>query len=678
MTQQDALTVSAGADHLELHPRLTGANVEDFEPAFFDRLLDARTDILAEQVLAAGEPDLARVAHVLPGVVGYTFVGHPGVDERAIIEPDGSIKGVLGPLAEMPREELVRRARWGILDPRLPLPMLRIDLSEGRTLEQIALAVIGAEGELRVLVRRRELSGDDERVEDLAPGSEQPPAPGEFDAAIIDAWHWACDWRARTSGLSGGDAELSDLALASLWLGDLTMRGRHPRYGIGTYDRFKDHGFPPTVLHLGLCLLEWGRLARAAGIIDCYLDAFVSEEGTFVYYGPAVAEYGQLLALAARYVELTGDMCWWMRRQSVLRRIWRRLLGLRRESVADESAPEHARGLIAGLPEADYHGSDEQWREYYYAGDAWAVRGLGDMARILRLAGQRAEAEVLQAEVDEYRRDLLASVEAASVEVGGAVYVPPGPTQRSPIERMTQDRHASYCNYRYFAEMVSAGVLEPETVRRVIAWRRAHGGELLAMTRFEDHLDDWPVLNWARAMLEVGDVERYQLLLYAHLAHHQCVGWLSAPEQVSIRPDDSGARYVWAGQVVPCQVTVPLMLRWSLLYELRDEETLLVAPAALHRWTEGEGLSARGLLTRWGPVDLSLRSEGATLTVSLSLPGAMPAGVRLRIPRPPGATVTLSSVTGATEHHWDAEAGVVTFRGGPMVRVVAQVSAAAR
>ncbi len=674
MTERDVLTVSVGADHLELQPRLAGANVDGFEPAFFDRLLDAKNDPLAEQVLADGEPDLARVAQVLPGVVGYSFVGHPGVDERAIIQPDGGIEGVLGPLAEMPREELVRRGRWGIVDPQLPLPIMRIELPDGRTREQIALAVVGAEGELRVLVRRRELCGDDERVEDLAPGSERPPASGEFDAAIIDAWHWACDWRARTSGLSGGDEELSDLALASLWLADLTMRGRHPRYGIGTYDRFKDHGFPPTVLHLGLCLLEWGRLARAAGIIDCYLDAFVSDEGTFVYYGPAVAEYGQLLSLAARYVELTGDMCWWMRRQSVLRRIWRRLLALRRQSVEDDGAPEHARGLIAGLPEADYHSSDEQWREYYYAGDAWAVRGLGDMARILREAGQHAEAETLQTEVEAYRRDLLASVAATSVEVEGAVYVPPGPTQREPIERMTGNRHASYCNYRYFAEMVSAGVLEPDTVRHIIAWRRAHGGELLAMTRFEDHLDDWPVINWARAMLEVGDIERYQLLLYAHLAHHQCVGWLSAPEQVSIRPDDGGARCVRAGQVVPCQVTVPLMLRWALLYELRDEETLLVAPAALYRWAEGEGVSARGLLTRWGPVDLSLRSEGATVSATLSLPGAMPAQVRLRIPRPPGATVSLTSVTGAAEHHWDADAGIVAFRGGPMVRVVAEVT----
>jgi len=673
MTQRDVLEVRAGDERVRLHPRLEGANAESLEPELFERLLDAQDDPLAEELLASGEPDLQRVAAMLPRVVGYAFVGHPGVHERAIIQPNGGIEGVLGPLAELSGEELARRARWGIIDARLPLPMLRVEPLDGRVLEQIAVATTGAGGELRVLVRRREVIGDEERVAYLAPGAEEGPRPEEFEAAVLDEWRRARDRRGHMAELSGGDTELNELALSSLWLADLTLRGRRPRYGIGVYDQPRHHTFPPTTLHIGLCLLEWGHVARAADVIDCYLDAFVRDDGTFDYYGPAVAEYGQLLSLAARYVDVTGDLRWWLRHQGVLRRVWRRLLELRRESVADDTAPAHARGLIPGLPEADYHDSEEQWRDYYYSGDAWAVRGLADMARTLHRSGRHTEADALDAEAEAYRGDLLASIAAASVEADGAVYVPPGPTQRRPIERMTQDRHASYCNYRYFAEMVAAGVLEPETVRRIIAWRRTHGGELLAMTRFGDHLDDWPVMYWARAMLEVGDVERYQLLLHAHLAHHQCAGWLTAPEQVSIRPDETGARYVVAGQVVPCQVTVPLMLRWALLYEMRDKDLLLAAPAALHRWLGADGLSACGLPTRWGPVDLALRAEGDTVTATLGLPEEMPARVRLRVPRPPGAAVSLVSVTGATEHAWDADAGAVTLTGGGEVTVVAEL-----
>ncbi len=668
-----------GADGrtLVLRPRMEGAHVEGFAAEYFERILVARRDLLAEEVLAEGEPELSRVAAALPRMVGYAFVGHPGVDERAIIAPDGSIEGVLGPLVELPPAELARRGRWGIIDPRLPLPVLRIEQPDGAVREQITVATVGAAGELRVLVRRAERCGGAERAEYLASGSERPTDAAEFEAAVADAWRWAEQARQGGLQLTGGDTELTDLALSSLHLADLTLRGCHPRYGIGTYDRPKDHGFPPTVLQMGLTLLEWGRYERAADVLDCYLDAFVRPDGTFEYYGPAVAEYGQFLALAARYVDLTGDRRWWRVRQSVLRRVWRRLLQLRRESRMDTEAPELARGLIPGLPEADYHLQDEQWREYYYAGDAWVVRGLTAIARVLRGAGQTEEAADLAAEAAEYRRDLLASVAAASVAVGDEVYVPPGPTQREPIARMTQDRHASYCNYRYLAEMASAGVLKVETTARILSWRRTHGGELLALTRFQDHLDDWPVAHWARALLEAGELARYQLLLYAHLAHHQCVGWLTAPEQVSIVPDESGARYVVAGQVVPCQVTAALLLRWALACELRDEEMLLLAPAVLHRWTEGEGLSARDLPTRWGAVSLALRDEDGTLTAHVELPAAMPARTRLRIPRPPRATTRLVSVEGADEHAWDEETGAVTLSGGRDVTVVARISPSA-
>lgn len=659
---------------LILRPRMEGAGVEDFSTADFERILVARTDLLADELLAQGEVDLLRVAAALPRMVGYAFVGHPGVDERAIIAPDGSIEGVLGPLVELSPAELARRGRWGIIDPRLPLPVLCIEDTRGAVHEQIAVATIGAAGELRVLVRRAERWNGAERAEYLAPGSERPTGAAEFEAAVADAWCWAEQGRQCGLQLTGGDSELTDLALSSLHLADLTLRGCHPRYGIGVYDQERHHGFPPTTLFMALALLEWGRFARAGDVLNCYLDAYVRADGTFAYYGPAVAEYGQLLALAARYVDLTGDLHWWRTRQSVLRRVWQRLLGLRRASLADAEAPELARGLIPGLPEADYHHQDEQWREYYYAGDAWVVRGLAEIARVLRRSGQQEEAAALEADVADYRRDLLGSVAAASVAVGDEVYVPPGPAQREPIAPMTQSRHASYCNYRYFAEMLSAGVLDAATAGRVLAWRRAHGGELLAMTRFEGHLDDWPVAHWARALLETGEIARYQLLLYAHLAHHQCVGWLTAPEQASIVPDESGARYVVAGQVVPCQVTAALLLRWALACELRDEQTLLLAPAVLHRWTAGEGLSARDLPTRWGPVSLALRAEDGTLTARVELPEATPAQVRLRIPRPPGASVGLVAVEGAHAHAWDGEAGTVTLSGAGAMMVVARTA----
>ncbi len=627
-------------DALEFRPHLEGANAEGFDDDFFEMLMASDEDVLGERALQAHEPSYEQVAAMMPRVVDETFVGDPGRDERFIVQPDGSVEGLLEPLAEMPPDALMRHGRWGVIDARLPLPILRIE-EAGRPLrEQITVADIDAYGNPRLLARRR--IGED--IKYLAPTGEVHSAQDAFAEALLRQWRMARDFRARGMKLDGGDELLNDRAASNLWMANLTLRGCHPRYGIGTYDRFKDHGFPPTVIYHARCLAEWGHFERAAEVLGCYLDAYVSDEGTFVYYGPAVAEYGQLLSVCARYVQLSGDERWWLRRESALRRIWGRLLRLRRESAADTMAPPNARGLIPGLPEADYQGSAEQWREYYYSADVWTIRGLSDVARTLRRIGAGDEADQIEAEVAEYERDLLASVEATSVETSDGVYVPPGPTQTEPITRMTQDRHSSYCNYRYFAEMVSAGVLPQRVVRRVLEWRRAHGGELLGMTRFIDHIDDWPVLNWARALLETGEIARYQLLLHAHLAHHQAAGWLAAPEQVKIVPDESGARRFHAGQVVPSQVVVPQMLRWALAYEPRDAQTLLVTQALQRSWLSEE-LRAEGLPTRWGRMDLSMQLTDDGVEVELRLPEGVPE-VGVRLPMRPGEKLRRADIQG--------------------------------
>ena len=670
---ESPIAVLEGADgHLELisdsgpvvsfEPVFEKSNVEGFEPGLFDELLGADEDVLGERALAAGEPSLALVAGMLPRLVDYAFVGDPRVDERVMVAADGAIEGLLGPLTELPWDELARHARWGIVDARLPLPMLQV-ASDGLVREQIVVATVGADGALRTLVRRRSAGLEGESVEYLAPGSGEASAE-DFYRAVLDSWLHAYAFRLWHMSVRGGDRLLSDLAASSMRLADLTARGCRPRYGIGVYDQERHHSFPPATLHLVHCLLDWGHFERGEELLGCYLDAHLLADGAFDYYGPAVAEYGQMLALAARYIDLTGDLRWWLRRQSVLRPIWRRLLGLRAQSLADEDAPPNARGLIPGLPEADYHGDEGQWRQYYFAGDVWVIRGLMDMARLLRVTGQDGEASAIEAEVDAYRRDLLAAVEASKVPTDRGVFVAPGPTQLQPFERMTDGRHPSYVNYRYWAEMVSAGVLDEGTVRQVFEYRRSHGGELLGMTRFLDHLDDWPVVNYARALVELGEVDRYLLLMYSHLAHHQSAGWLSAYEQVSVRPDERGLRREVAGQVAPCQVTVPQMLRWALAYELRDADVLLVAPCVPWWWlTGGEPLQVTGLTTRWGILDVDMSASEGRVNIQLYLPEDFDAEIRVRVPGPPG-----SSLTGATvddEHYvgFDAHARIITLIG---------------
>src|SRR5690554_2207767 len=97
---------------LELRPWLQSANVEGFGDEFFDELMAHAEDVLAGGVYEAGGPSFERIASVLPRVVDVTFVGNPRRDERFIVQPDGSVEGVLEPLAEVAPGELARHGRW--------------------------------------------------------------------------------------------------------------------------------------------------------------------------------------------------------------------------------------------------------------------------------------------------------------------------------------------------------------------------------------------------------------------------------------------------------------------------------------------------------------------------------------------------------------------------------------
>ena len=91
---------------------------------------------------------------------------------------------------------------------------------------------------------------------------------------------------------------------------------------------------------------------------------------------------------------------------------------------------------------------------------------------------------------------------------------------------MTESILASYSNFRYFAESVSAGVLSEQAVGEILEFRAARGGSLSGMTRFEGHLDDMPAFGYARAALRLFDApasaaaERFFVMQAGHAANY--------------------------------------------------------------------------------------------------------------------------------------------------------------
>jgi len=118
-----------------------------------------------------------------------------------------------------------------------------------------------------------------------------------FYAALWELWrHWR-GFRKQGLRLRLPEKPLQKMAQAMLIWSVLTFRGLKPRYGMGAYDQPQHHSFPPATLFLAQALLAWGHLERAGDVLAHYISRYVKPDGTFDYYGPAVAEYGQFWRL---------------------------------------------------------------------------------------------------------------------------------------------------------------------------------------------------------------------------------------------------------------------------------------------------------------------------------------------------------------------------------------------
>jgi hypothetical protein len=322
---------------------------------------------------------------------------------------------------------------------------------------------------------------------------------------------------------------------------DATFRGDHPKYGVGTYAQDVHDGFPPTIIAAVDALSAWGMSRRAAQLFRYWLANFVRENGTIKYYGPSLSEYGQLLHTAALLQERDGVAGWWAEGYKALDRMAEFLLQL-------QAATAKADSLIAGVPEADTRKDTGK----YFHNNAWVVKGLRRWADLC----ERQKASPTTA-ISTVRK-----VSAALAEDTLRVIRKTWPADRSDwwlppqVEPLKQPSRlagaadvASYTNYRYWPELLSSGLLPADLAKRVVEARLSAGGQFCGMTRFADHLDDWPLADYLYGLWSLGRKRDFLFSLYGHVAYHQAQGHLTAYEQMSFPPGRPQADYC-----LPCQL----------------------------------------------------------------------------------------------------------------------------
>lgn len=637
---------------------------------YVSQVMASQEDVLGKKLLALGDPSYQSVAGYLPDITGYTFLGIPERVDKIAVEPDG-VMGVLGGYGPKRIEHPVfdpqshvrglsaSQVHRGLLGGYRPaIDYGFFDEEKGQGWEQMALcAAVGGEEKPGKLLVALKVTGPWQFFS-LEPVEPLPNGARFFKALLNLHTHWQ---RFFEDGVKVRlpEPRLEDACRAAIARARITYNGLRPKYGVGVYANPVHDGFPPTTLAMVAACLEWGLFDVARDCLDYYLKSFVKPDGTFDYYGPAVSEYGMMLERAVRFVRYTGDKEWLDRNFEPLKRIADLLLRLRRESLQKTAEGALTRGLLFGSPEADTH----KEVNYYYSGSVWAWRGLLGFGRLLgeqENESRKALGHELLSECPPLRQDILRSMERSLLE-GHPKFLPPYPGIEKPFPTMTCDTLASYTNYRYWLEMLSADSLPEPLAHALLDYRREKGGEFFGTTRFMDILDDWPLANHAWGLLAWDQVEHYLLTYYGHLAHHQMRGTFNAYEGVHIR--DVDCRRYAADYCIPAQLTIPLMTKWMLVFEERDQDRLWLCKAAPRRWfAAGESFSVHEAPTRWGKVSFEVKCAATRIVVHINAPPQSPAEVVLRLRRPDGKAPRRALVNGKESKEFDPKREAFVLR----------------
>ncbi len=334
---------------------------------------------------------------------------------------------------------------------------------------------------------------------------------------------------------------------------DLTFQRDHPKYGIGKYAWAKCDGFPPVIIATVDALTLWGNFRRAEQLMTYWLNCFIFRDGSIIFQGPALSEYGQLLTTLRQLVERSGSRVWFNAHRQTIRSIVNYLEAQMLASGRVE--------LLKGMPEDD----TRQDVATYFHNNAWLVRGFRDWAALdpegagIRTAQHADElrAKLLEAINDRWPRDpddwwLPPTVETTLPNSGEI---------RRPEGFVTENRIGKYTNYRYWLELLSSGVLPADLSARIIRARLVSGGQFLGMTRLgKTQLDDWPLYNWLDGLWQNRRFDDFRLSLWGHIYYHQAEDHLTAYEVVHMPPGRQSTPYCLPCQLVAVRAAAKLAL----------------------------------------------------------------------------------------------------------------------
>lgn len=621
-----------------------------------DEVISSGRDLIGEQLLKKGDPIYSEVKLALPPIARetYTVLGGTASVAGLTVDPEGKVYHQLSGRNRQTSAIFVPAEYDSILGAIKPYqvlvgkeyPLLLSVHTDGEQTLELLYFVEPTEPDRDpicwIRVKRYQNKAPKEitfeyRVAAIAREAEEdelfdtPPTEALFLDALYDTVSYWVKFSEEGASFILPEQELARVARGSVAFSALTFTCEHAHYGHRFYGKELHDNFPPNYIFTLEALLCLGRHKEARAVFSHFikyvlrLDGRINyRQGTGLNFGASAAEYGMLLHLSNRYRKALGI-------NELEATEMEKLIGMGEVILEHLSECEEFGGLklIKMCAEADTN----ERIHVYINNNLWSIRGLEALASLLGDEGvkYRSCAECLRADVD------------TAIELFGAKGtrfgdLPPfrlGYTSTpatlsrcmDTFKPLTEEQKAlyyssawdrtdacqgedlvenTYANYRYYPEMLSSMLLSLEHADSLIRMRENIGGELMGMTRFLERIDDWPVLNYARFMIETGRTEKYLLLMYSHAAHHGVPELMTYHEQVSI---DGMAV---ANDCVPSLLTVPIMIAWSFAYECMNEKKLKLLSALPKEWY-AKRFKVNGISYSGGRLDLE--SDGKILSV---------------------------------------------------------------
>lgn len=433
--------------------------------------------------------------------------------------------------------------------------------------------------------------------------------------------------------------------------------GVYPKYGAVDRDYYGSEydGFQDTFTMSLYANLECGRFEQAREIFDNYFTDFTDAVGMVNMRGPETAQFGLTLFLIAHYAQLTGDYELVLKHREKIEATAQLLAELHDESLKlPETDPGH--GLLRGWCESDSSLTPDPsvWNKPYFADSAFAVRGWRAIAGTWKTLKPTRSAPVIAdwtRRSDQLQKALVSSVHTNTWHDRTPAYVTPMPGVKLTFRESLIKEHPSEQGWvhRCYTEMLHPDVLPEADANAVIDCMRAYGATTLGVVANVEPANPYgrDILGfisygYAHTLLQLNRIEEYILFLYAHRYHDHSRGSWTAGEVSGIT--GGGALFC-----IPAQQTIPLLVRWMLVFGEFDEDRLHFGRAIPREWVAtGAPIEIIGAPTRWGRVNYRLEHRNASLVATIKLPerSELPEELHVSFRAPQGRTLRSATVNG--------------------------------